>query len=176
MEGVTVADPSENSLHKDNPSGKKFVGEMIMQAGVRSTTVRDYAVGWICALPREMSVAMATFDETHAKLRQRLTNHNKYALGRIDDHNVVVACLCTGVVGSASAAIVASQMNSMYESIRFCLMAGVSGGAPSLHHDIRLGNVVVSNPAEKFGGVVQYDFGRTVEGENFRASGHWINC
>jgi hypothetical protein len=172
-EGVTVADPNgsdpardtylacsssdplENSLHQSSPSGEKLVGETMMQAGVRSTTVKDYTVGWICALPLEMSAAIATFDETHPKLRQRLTDHNTYGLGRIGDHNVVVACLGAGVVGSASAAVVASQMNSTYESIRFCLMVGVGGGAPSSHHDIRLGDIVVSNPAGKFGGVVQ---------------------
>jgi nucleoside phosphorylase len=41
-------------------------------------------------------------------------------------------------------------------------MVGIGGGVPSEDHDIRLGDVVVSNPGKHDGGVIQYDFGRTV--------------
>jgi nucleoside phosphorylase len=145
-----------------------LVGETITQAAIRSPPkVEDYIVGWICALPLEMSAAMATFDKFHTKLPQRPTDHNTYALGWIGDYNVVVACLGAGVVGSASAAVVAAQMLFTFPSIRFCLMVGVGGGAPSPRHDIRLGDVVVSNPEGNFGGVVQYDFGKTLAGSAF---------
>jgi nucleoside phosphorylase len=40
-------------------------------------------------------------------------------------------------------------------------MVGIGGGVPSANADIRLGDVVVSQPQRSFGGVVQYDFGRT---------------
>ena len=53
-------------------------------------------------------------------------------------------------------------MLSSFPSIRFRLMVGIEGGAPHAHADIRLGDVVVSKPTESFGGVVQYDFGKTV--------------
>jgi nucleoside phosphorylase len=39
-------------------------------------------------------------------------------------------------------------------------MVGVGGGVPSAEVDIRLGDVVVSQPQQTFGGVVQYDFGK----------------
>jgi nucleoside phosphorylase len=133
--------------------------------------VEDYTVGWICALHLEMSAAMATFDEAHAKLAQRATDHNTYALGRIGNHNVVVACLVAGVPGSTSAAVVAAQMLGTFPSIRFGLMVGVGGGVPSPHHDIRLGDVVVSNPQGRDGGVVQYDFGKMVAGGQFVCTG-----
>ena len=157
--------PVENSSQESSPPGDKLEGETTMLAGIRSTPkVMDYTVGWICALPLEMSAAMATFDKFHTKLTQRPTDHNTYALSQIGDHNVVVACLGAGVVGSASAAVVAAQMLFTFPSLKFCLMVGVGGGAPSRRHDIRLGDVVVSNPEGNYGGVVQYDFGKTVAG------------
>jgi nucleoside phosphorylase len=39
-------------------------------------------------------------------------------------------------------------------------MVGIGGGVPSEDADIRLGDVVVSNPHKTHGGVVQYDFGK----------------
>jgi nucleoside phosphorylase len=40
-------------------------------------------------------------------------------------------------------------------------MVGIGGGVPNDEADIRLGDVVVSQPHNDHGGVVQYDFGKT---------------
>ena len=40
-------------------------------------------------------------------------------------------------------------------------MVGIGGGVPSGEFDIRLGDVVVSQPRLEHGGVIQYDFGKT---------------
>jgi nucleoside phosphorylase len=50
-------------------------------------------------------------------------------------------------------------------------MVGIGGGVPSEKHDIRLGDVVVSNPGKNDGGVIQYDSGRTVAEGRFVRSG-----
>jgi nucleoside phosphorylase len=164
--------PMENCLQQGSPSRDVPVGETITQSESCPTLkVEDYTVGWICALPLEMSAAMATFDEFNTKLKQRSADHNTYMFGRIGDHNVVVACLPKGRLGSASAAVVADQMRSSFPSIRFGLMVGIGGGAPSPSHDIRLGDVVVSNPEGVFGGVVEYDYGKTVKGGKFLFAG-----
>src|SRR6201999_305453 len=84
-----------------------------------------------------------------------------YTLGRIGDHNVVLAWLPAGQTGTNSAAAVAIQMKSTFRAIRFGLMVGIGGGVPSAEADIRLGDVVISQPHGKYGGVVQYDFGKT---------------
>lgn len=44
-------------------------------------------------------------------------------------------------------------------------MVGIGGGVPSApdYNDIRLGKVVVSSATGEFGGVVQYDCGKTVQ-------------
>jgi nucleoside phosphorylase len=56
-------------------------------------------------------------------------------------------------------------MLSNFESIRVGLTVGIGGGVPSAERDIRLGDVVVSKPGGMFGGVVQYDRGKTVKGK-----------
>jgi hypothetical protein len=46
-------------------------------------------------------------------------------------------------------------------------MVGIGGGVPSKERDIRLGDVVVSEPTSTFTGVVQYDFGKTIQEGRF---------
>lgn len=128
----------------------------------------DYTVAWVCALPLEMAVAKAMLDETHPDLPTTARDNNNYILGRIHFHNVVIACLPSGVYGTNSAATVAAQMLTTFKSIRFGLMVGIGGGVPNNEViDIRLGDVVVSRPTNAFGGVVQYDFGKTVREGRF---------
>jgi nucleoside phosphorylase len=121
----------------------------------------DYTVGWICALPVELAAAAELLDEEHRGLPQDPDDTNIYTLGRMGEHNVVVACLPAGQTGNNSAAAVAVQMKSKFISIRFGLMVGIGGGVPSDEADVRLGDVVVSQPYMQHGGVIQYDFGKT---------------
>jgi nucleoside phosphorylase len=134
-------------------------------------TYRDYTVGWICALPTEMAAAQGMLDERHNPLPSRPHDDNAYTFGRIGDHNVVIACLPFGVTGTTSAANVAHDMLCTFDSIRFGLMVGIGGGVPSAGNDIRLGDIVVSKPAETSAGVIQYDFGKTVQDGQFTPTG-----
>src|SRR5450432_738643 len=132
---------------------------------------RHYTEGWICALPAEMAAAQGMLDERHDPLPQRPHDTNVYSFGRIGDHNVVIACLPLGVPGTTSAANVARDMLHTFDSIRFGLIVGIGGGVPSLGNDIRLGDIVVSKPAGTSGGVIQYDFGKTVQDGQFTPTG-----
>src|SRR6266516_3447769 len=113
-------------------------------AGRRPPRREDYTVGWVCALPVEFAAAREMLDEEYEALHHD-ANDNIYTLGRICEHNVVMACLPAGQTGTNSAAAVAVQMKSVFTSIRFGLMVGIGGGVPSVE-DIRLGDVVVSRP------------------------------
>jgi nucleoside phosphorylase len=119
-----------------------------------------YTVGWVCALPIELAAAQEMLDEEHEDLEQDENDSNLYSLGSIGGHRVVLACLPAGQTGTNSAAAVAVQMKATFKGIRFGLMVGIGGGVPSEEVDIRLGDVVVSQPVQTFGGVVQYDFGK----------------
>ncbi|RFU78062.1 vegetative incompatibility het-e-1 [Trichoderma arundinaceum] len=132
----------------------------------------DYTVGWICAITTEYVAARAVLDETHDGPERVSTNdNNDYTLGRIGRHNVVIAILPDGEYGVSSAARVAADMSHSFPSVRIGLMVGIGGGAPTRKHDIRLGDVVVSSPARGIGGVFQYDFGKTIQGQSFQTTG-----
>ena len=130
----------------------------------------DYTVGWVSALPVELAAATELLDEEHEDIPQDPNDTNLYTLGRIGEHNTVIACLPAGQTGTNSAAAVAVQMKAKFASIRFGLMVGIGGGVPSNESDIRLGDVVVSQPYMQHGGVVQYDFGKTTPSGFVRTS------
>ena len=122
-----------------------------------------YQVAWVCALPLEMAAAKEMLDEIQPDISTSLKDQNTYILGRIHAHNVVIACLPSGIYDTTSATTMASHMRLSFPSIQFGLTVGIGGGVPS-KVDIRLGDVVVSEPTGAFGGVVQYDYGKTVCG------------
>ncbi|KAK2812422.1 hypothetical protein FQN50_001423 [Emmonsiellopsis sp. PD_5] len=132
---------------------------------------QDYSVVWICALPLETAAAEAMLDDTHPSLPTRPNDGNSYILGSISTHNVVILSLPLGVYGTTSATASVTQMQATFGAIRFGLMVGIGGGVPGRDNDIRLGDVVVSKPTRDFGGVIQYDYGKTLPGGGFERLG-----
>jgi len=126
----------------------------------------SYQVGWICAVRTEYVAACELLDEEYQTLSLPHHDHNAYTCGRIGEHNVVVACLPQGRYGLTSAATVATNLRRSFPAIQFGLMVGIGGGAPSAKHDIRLGDVVVSSPTGRAGGVIHNEFGKTIQGKN----------
>ena len=119
-------------------------------------TNNDYTVGWICALQAELAASQAMLDEEHPDLLQAENDTNTYTLGRIGQHNVVLACLPSGTTGISAAATAARDLLRSFPKVRFGLMVGVGGGAPNNpsddpRQDIRLGDVIVSNPEGNYG-------------------------
>ncbi|KAJ5781258.1 hypothetical protein N7457_006418 [Penicillium paradoxum] len=131
----------------------------------------DYTIGWICAINTEYVAAQAFLDEKHDDLPYLPRTKNDYTVGRMGKHNVVISVLPMGEYGTSSAARVADDMMNCFPNVRIGLMVGIGGGAPSKKHDIRLGDVVVSIPRNGQSGVLQYDFGKTVQGEDFEPTG-----
>ncbi|KAG5814283.1 hypothetical protein H9Q74_002896 [Fusarium xylarioides] len=127
----------------------------------------SYTVGWVCALPTEFTAAQEQFDIEYgpqeSPAHRETNDFNLYSFGKINGHMVVVAVLPNGQYGTASAATVAKDMIRSFRNIRFGLMVGTGGGAPTQDHDIRLGDVVVSSPTPGQGGVFQYDFGKATK-------------
>jgi len=127
----------------------------------RHLPIEEYTVGWVSALPIELAAATSMLVEEHSDPPRDNHDTNLYTLGHIGEHNVVLACLPAGQTGNNSAAAVAAQMMMKFTSIRFGLMVGIGGGVPSAESDVRLGDVVISQPYMHHGGVVQYDLGKT---------------
>jgi nucleoside phosphorylase len=140
---------------------------MAAQTATKSRTHNEYTVGWVCALPKEQTAATAMLDQRYADLPKPPNDNNIYTLGSIGKHNIVIACLPKGKIGTNSAATVAAQMVDTFPSMKFGLMVGIGGGIPP---KVRLGDVVVSSPVDRFPGVVQWDMGKAEEG-GFKRTG-----
>lgn len=130
----------------------------------------DYQIGIICALAIEAVAMESMLDETHTTLPKDKDDPNDYSFGRIGVHNIVIACLPAGSMGNGPAATVATNMLRSFP-IKFSLLVGVAGGVWSKKADIRLGDVVVSQPTGRHGGVVQWDYGKTIKGGLFERTG-----
>lgn len=128
-----------------------------------------YSVGWICATTTEFIAAQAFLDENHDDPAHTPSDLSisDYVLGKIGEHNVVLAAPLMREYGACSAACVAEDMIHKFPNIRLSLMVGIGGGAPSRKHDIRLGDIVVNSS----GGILLYDFAKTVQSQSFQATG-----
>lgn len=145
---------------------------MDAQAATEPRTHSDYTVGWVCALPKEQTAATAMLDHRHGDLPKPPNDHNTYTLGSIGNHNIVIACLPKGEIGTNSAATVATSMANAFPSIKIGLMVGIGGGIPP---KVRLGDVVISSPVGQYPGVVQWDLGKAKEGGKFERTGSLNN-
>ena len=114
-------------------------------------------------------------DQVHPSLPNSVGDDNTYTLGQINHHNIVIACTPFGTYGSTSAATVATMMLLSFGQVRFGLLVGIGGGVPSQYHDIRLGDVVVSQPNKSSAGMDQYDVGRSLRDGTFQLTGSLIN-
>ncbi|KAK1965429.1 purine and uridine phosphorylase [Colletotrichum sublineola] len=121
-----------------------------------------------------MAAARGMLDEVYPNLpEQDPADHNSYILGEVQGHKVVIACLPAGIYGTTPAATVAKDLLRTFKSIRFVLMVGIGGGAPSqeLGRDLRLGDIVVRQPSGTSGGIIQYDRRKMVQEGEFQRTG-----
>lgn len=137
-----------------------------------SPCIEEFTVGWICALQEEYNAARKMLDQTFKTVELNIPNDcNTYAFGSIHGHNVVIASLPNGRYGTVLAANVATRMVTSFPNLRFGLMVGIAGGAPSKKNDIRLGDVVVSSPQGTIGGTLQHDLGKRFQDGSFKLTG-----
>lgn len=146
-------------------------------ASLKALDSRDlYTVGWITALPLELAAATAILDEEHTKpldFKKLPTDQNTYTWGCISGHNVVIASLPVGVYGETSATSTAMSMLHSFPNIRVGLMVGIGAAIsrPEQGQDIRLGDVAVSEPSGRTGGVLQYDLRKAKTGGKYELKG-----
>ncbi|THZ58007.1 TPR-like protein [Aureobasidium pullulans] len=136
----------------------------------------NYKVGWITALPIEAAAARAMLDEIHPSLQTPYHDSNVYTFGQANTtdkagagtHNVVVA---SGRPGKANAATVANDMRRTFPWLRIGLMVGIAGGVWSPETDVRLGDVVVGIHLTGEAGIIQYDYGKSIQDKAFVKTG-----
>ncbi|KXH46440.1 pfs domain-containing protein [Colletotrichum nymphaeae SA-01] len=147
-----------------------------MSDQIRLPDFQAYTIGWIAALDKELTAALAMLDERHQQPEnfiQSQRDTNSYSWGRIGAHNVIIASLAEGSYGLVPSATTANSMILSLPHIRFGLMVGIGAGIPRLEDgiDIRLGDVVVSRPTDGSSGVMQYDLGKLKGNGEFQRVG-----
>lgn len=140
----------------------------------RGLRAEEYTVAWISAIQKEFLIACALLDEEHDSPVDIGNDDNCYTFGRMGEHNVVLASLPMARIGITQAGMLATEMLRSFPKLRFGLMVGIAGGAPTAKNDIRLGDVIVSIPDDRrrLGGVVNYAFGVSDQQLGFQRRGN----
>ncbi|KAK5635504.1 hypothetical protein RRF57_011216 [Xylaria bambusicola] len=112
-----------------------------------------YTIGWICVLEKQQTAAIMMLDESYGDVDKQSNDPNTYHLGRVGQHNVVIAWLPQDQGGSNTAAIIAVWITTTFPEIKLCLFLGLGCGIP---HKVRLGDVVVGMPYDGLPGVVEW--------------------
>ena len=77
-----------------------------------------YTVGWICVLRSELNASRALLDEEHDRLPPANNDDNSYLLGRMEEHNIVIAFPGSGTYGISAASQTATNMVRTFRNIR----------------------------------------------------------
>ncbi|KAM0453791.1 hypothetical protein ACHAPV_008728 [Trichoderma viride] len=133
--------------------------------GHKYHTHSDYTVGWVCALPKEQLAALYMLEHKHEDLPNPADDNNKYMLGSIGGHNIVVACPLISRADKNDAKTI-SQMVLTFPNIKACLMVGTGSGIPP---EVRLGDVVVSCAQKGQPAVLEWDMEKD---EPLKRTGH----
>ncbi len=120
---------------------------------------RRATLGILTALPKECAAIRLMLHNEERWSAPGEGGGRDYYIGEIPaegggNHLVVVALLPD--MGNNSAAISAMRLLHHFPEVRHIIMCGIAGGVPKpgdVEHDVRLGDIVVSNR----NGVVQYD-------------------
>ncbi|KAG2009378.1 hypothetical protein GB937_007781 [Aspergillus fischeri] len=122
----------------------------------RQVRRQQFTIAIICALPHEARAVETAFDEIFDRgsgtdLASHPQDKNKYTLGRIGHHHVVLVHM--PAMGKLYASTAAASIVLSYPSIKLGLVVGVCGGVPYTQdgHDIVLGDVIIST------GLLLYD-------------------
>lgn len=134
----------------------------------------DYSIACLVPLGIELAPLRAMLDAIHDDIPST-RDHNAYILGELGQHNVVIAALPS--IGNNDSGVVANQLMNDFPNVRFGLLVGIAGGVPGDNgkDDIRLGDVVVSEPSGTSGGVLQFDRGKRHGSDKFELTGHLNN-
>jgi nucleoside phosphorylase/tetratricopeptide (TPR) repeat protein len=129
-------------------------------SATRETDLQQRAtIGILTALPKELAAVQAMLEDSIRWTAEGRGAGRQYRLGEIPSasgpaHVVAVALLPD--MGNNPATLAANNLLHHFPAVEHVIMCGIAGGVPRPgvpDHDVRLGDIVVSNR----NGVVQYD-------------------
>ncbi|KAK2740866.1 pfs domain-containing protein [Colletotrichum kahawae] len=134
----------------------------------------EFLVAWITSNSSQTNAAKKHFDRIYGEpTRKAARDTNRYTLGAMGDHQVVLTELPEGDNEphlSAAAEAVGGMMRT-FDRIRVALFIGTGSGVPDSEHDVRLGDVVVSTS-----GATQLDYDTSVNAIAFRSAGEVVRA
>ncbi|KAL3461814.1 nucleoside phosphorylase domain-containing protein [Aspergillus heterothallicus] len=148
---------------------------MSTQSSKQRLTPESYTVALICPNEVVMSAVRFMLDEEHQKLPKNKRDLSSYILGSMSGHNVVIATHLGKVAGDVATASIAAFLLHSFPKAELRLMVSIAGGVPKGPHGIRLGDVVVSDPNPKRGGVAKYDYGKCTT-DGFERKVHYLEA
>lgn len=134
--------------------------------------LQDYTVGWLCAIPAELTAARMMLDNDHGLTYDTpKDDDNSYHHGDINGHKVVIASMIVSSPGLGSAQRLIGPLRRIFRNLRLHLFVGIGGGIPKSPRpenslrDVHLGDVVIGWPEETgAAAIIQYDFYRSISG------------
>ncbi|KUL87782.1 hypothetical protein ZTR_03264 [Talaromyces verruculosus] len=126
-----------------------------LHANTGTLTYEDFTVGWICSLSQVFEAARDMLDEEYSTLS--VLDSDTYVLGKIGQHNVVLADPLSEALYRKSTSTVALKMISTFFNIRFIISTGVGTSPSTSSRHLRVGDVVVGTPDGSHNGVVQFN-------------------
>ena len=101
-------------------------------------THEDYTVVGICALPLDAAASKVMLDKTHPQLSPPAGDDNAYTLGEISGHNIVIACLPSGVYayGTIAASTVAANTFANHVSLHSLWLDGRNGRSSKCEYSV----------------------------------------
>ncbi len=132
-----------------------FVGRQTVGDCTISRTLREPpTIGILTALTQEHSAVARLLQD--ARTQTIPSDPQRYKVGRVGDHKVVLAVLSG--YGNNTAAAVTTNLLRSFTTVDYVVFVGIAAGIPrpaEVGKHVRLGDVVISDGK----GVVQYDFG-----------------
>jgi hypothetical protein len=123
------------------------------------TDLARFTIGWIVPLSLELTAAIPALNDD---LENITVNERNYYEGKIGQHYIVMIVQPTMRTNAASA--LAIMMRIAFKSLRCFLVMRIEGrvsfyDSAGALHQMMLGDVMISTPVGRHGGVFQYDFG-----------------
>lgn len=104
-----------------------------MSSATVSTSLEDYTIAWVTALPHERTTGEMVFDEEYEYPENLVKNANdpdRYSSGRMGKHLVVIVSPPAGGHGMTTTTITAQVMRSSLSHIRVGLLVDIGAVIP----------------------------------------------
>lgn len=139
---------------------------MLKDTSQQPLTYVDYTVACIYFIEVKLTSIEGILDEIYDPLPTD-RDQNAYTLKKIDEHSVVMTILFE--IENSATTTMTTQLFNDFPSIRFGLLVGIGGEVSENESkdNVRLDDIIMSQPTVIFRDVVQYDLKKRLVDRSF---------